>query len=482
MKTSFLPLAAWDLVLTASSASFPSFRTLLKTLSPAALDRLGRRRALRAQARAVARVPALAGFAGRTTDKKTYIDAFPPAQRAVGGRLPDRHVTVDESSGSTGTPYHWIRSRRERTETHRFIRFFTRHVYGRRPAFVLNAFSMGAWATGVNMGQALEGWGTVKNTGPDLAKLCETLKHFGPETDYLVLGYPPFLKQFVDRAAEFGVDLGRYRLRALVGGEGMTEALRDYLETRFEVVYSGYGATDLEIGMAGETPAAVGLRRACRANEALRRDLFGPDGRLPMVFQYNPLTHWAEVTDEGELVFTISRGSLLCPRMRYNIHDQGGVLRWDEAEAVLRAHGLSWADLGAGRDDLRLPFLFVYGRSDATVSVMGANLYPEDTEEAVYRHPDLAAVTLSFCQGLAEGAGGAVRPRFAFCVAEPRAPGLARTYRNALVETLLVLNADFRAGWAESPADLEPVIELWGPGEGPFARDVGRIKQSRLLR
>lgn len=482
MKATLLPLAVWDGVLTLASATYPGFRTLFRWFTPGGLDRLGRRRALRAQSRALRAVPALAGFAGRTTDKKTYIDAFTPDQRSVGGRLPDRNVSVDESSGSTGTPYHWTRGHRERRETHRFIRYFTRHVYGRRPAFVLNAFSMGAWATGVNMGQALEGWGTVKNTGPDLAKLCQTLRYFGPDRDYLVLGYPPFLKQFVDRAADHGIDLSRYHLRALVGGEGMTEALRDYLETRFAVVYSGYGATDLEIGMAGETPAAVGLRRACRHNEALRRDLFGPDGRLPMVFQYNPLTHWAEVTADGELVFTISRGSLLCPRIRYNIHDEGGVLRWDEAEAVLRTHGLTWADLGAGRDDLRLPFVFVYGRSDATVSVMGANLYPEDTEEAVYRHPDLARVTLSFCQGLAEGEGGVVRPRFAFCVADPAVANLAGAFRDALVETLLALNADFRAGWAESPADLEPVIELWGPGQGPFAGDAGKIKQTRLLR
>jgi phenylacetate-CoA ligase len=34
------------------------------------------------------------------------------------------------------------------------------------------------------------------------------------------------------------------------GGEGVTEGLRAYLERSFDAVYSGYGASDLAIGIA----------------------------------------------------------------------------------------------------------------------------------------------------------------------------------------------------------------------------------------
>ncbi len=336
------------------------------------------------------------------------------------------------------------------------------------------------------MGQALESWGIVKNTGPDLVKIFSTLKTFGPDRDYLIMGYPPFLKQLTDQAPAEGLDLKKWKLRALVGGEGMSEGLRRYLlGAGFGAVYSGYGATDLEIGMAGETKATVALRQAAEKNPNLRSDLFGDDPRLPMIFQYNPLMHWAETNSKGELVFTLSRASVMSPRLRYNIHDAGGCRHFDEIAEVLDRHGLSWMSLGVDGDTVPLPLMWVYGRIDSTISVMGENLYPEDAEAAVYSNPELASRTRGFCQGLWEGKNGEVHPRYAFAVdgedAPAQNPELIRLYWDALVTTLLKQNADFRSAWAENANDLEPIIELWNSGTGPFAAEAGRIKQVRKL-
>ncbi len=84
-----------------------------------------------------------------------------------------------------------------------------------------------------------------------------------------------------------GMPWNAYRMQAMVGGEGITEELRDYLLQRFESVYSGC-ATDIEIGVAGESPASVALRRLARTRPDPRHALFGDDSRLPMAFQYNP--------------------------------------------------------------------------------------------------------------------------------------------------------------------------------------------------
>lgn len=480
----FLPLI--ETFLSLASLRYRWFRAVFCRLSPAFLQELGRARALKAWRRALKQVPAYRRHQGQDegawTDKRTYIDQYPLAERCVGGRLPLRQVMIDESSGSTGQPYHWIRSLRERRETHTFIHYFTNYCYGEQPLIVVNAFSQGAWATGLNMGEALQRQGIVKNTGPDLNKIFALLQHLGPANDYLVLGYPPFLKQMVDEARATGFDLATYSLRGLVGGEGMSEGLRQYLLETFTCVYSGYGATDLEIGMAGETPLTVALRQRVQQDPELRRCLFGDDSRLPMIFQYNPVSHFAEVTAEGELVFTINRPSLVAPRIRYNIHDQGGVLRLDELETKLSAFGLSLESLCPGSSrSLKLPILWVFGRKDHTLSVMGANIYPEDLEQALYANPRLAGMTRSFCQGLEDGPQGQVRPLFAFEITQPSNPVLEAEFRHSILETLRQLNSDFRSAWQEFPDTLVPVVKLYGLGEGPFAGDAGRIKQVRLI-
>ena len=103
----------------------------------------------------------------------------------------------------------------------------------------------------------------------------------------------------------------------------MSEGLRDYLLKYAKTVYSGYGASDLEIGMAGENPLTVMIRKLCFKHLSLRKTIFGDEHRLPMLFQYNPLDHLVEIIDH-EVVVTISKPWTLSPRIRYNIKDEGG--------------------------------------------------------------------------------------------------------------------------------------------------------------
>jgi phenylacetate-CoA ligase len=467
---------------------YRAFFWLVTNCPPGVQHAIGRWRAVRAYDHAVRRVPAYRAFVESgncpgipVTDKANYVQKFSIVDRCVDGRLPGHGVAIDESSGSTGTPYNWVRSHEERVTSHAFISHFARYCFGDGPWITINAFSMGAWATGLNMGIALQHNSVVKSTGPDIDKVLSTLELFGPERQYLICGYPPFLKHLMDAADERGFGLHRYRLMGLVGGEGMSEGLRDYLSGTFEKVYSGYGATDLEIGIAGETPLAVAVRRAAREDPKLRRVLFGDDSRLPMVFQYNALSHDITVTGDRELVITISRLNLLAPRIAYNVHDEGGVASYPELARLFRQAGRELADiLPVGERPPALPFVWVFGRSDSTVSVMGANIYPEDVEQALYSEPGLAAVTSSFCLGLREAKDGSVRPRCAFELRVPVTEALLHAFEDRIVAGLYRLNADFRTAMAEHPASARPVIELHPTGTGPFAADRGRIKQVRL--
>ena len=492
-RLDFLLLFPINTVLKVACVRYGSFLAIFKSLSPQVLEWVGKANARAAFFRAARRVPAYARFLAASryrrgappeTDKENYIKPYRTEDRCVEGRLPTRSVTIDESSGSTGTPYNWVRSDLERHQSHIYVSYFARYCYGSQPLVTINAFSMGAWATGINMGLAMGRNGIVKSTGPDIDKILHTIDFFGPRYRYLIAGYPPFLKHLIDAAEEREFPLQQFDMRALVGGEGMAEGLREYLLQRFQSVYSGFGATDLEIGIAGETPLAVAIRRLCHARPEVRAELFGADSRLPMLFQYNPIMHYIEVNEHRELVFTISRKSMLSPRIRYNVHDEGGVARFDEMQRRLARCGIDMQALRreAGSGSLQLPFVWVYGRRDHTISVMGANIYPEDLEQCLYAEPTLSRITHSFCLALAEGAGGAVNPKFLFEIdAEPSA-ALALTFREAMLRRLLALNADFREAWKEYPQTVQPVIELHRRGTGPFAVDSTRIKQIRLVK
>ena len=486
-RLQFFALAPRDWCLRLLCSSYHTFVWAYSLMIPRLMAWSGGLRARRALFRAARTVPAYAahlessGDTAPETDKASYVNRHPTETRCRAGLLPFRHVTIDESSGSTGTPYNWVRTRRERIESQRFISYFARYCYGAESRIVINAFSMGAWATGVNMGQALEANGLVKNTGPDLGKIFSTLRFFGPQHPYLILGYPPFLKRLIDAAGEANFPLGRYRLDALVGGEGMSEGLRDYLLQRFRRVYSGYGATDLEIGIAGETPVSVAIRRLAAHDPRVRQALFGSESRLPMIFQYNPLMHHIEVNARQELLFTITRDSLLSPRIRYNVHDEGGVARFDELAARLRPFGCDPRTLVHSAEPvLRLPFVWVFGRRDSTISVMGANIYPEDIEQCLYSDPALARITRSFCLSLSEHAAQ-VRPCFLFEVEIEPTEELRARFAATMVSKLEQMNADYREARHEYPAALQPEIVLCRPGEGPFAANAGRIKQLRVL-
>ncbi len=468
---------------------------------PAWSERVGLHMAWRAFTRARAQVPAYRAFlSGHNyiqetqemqaeqfasipeTDKNAYVRMFSTADRCVNGQIPAQHVIVDESSGSTGTPYNWVRSRAEVLHTRRSCSYFHRYYFGNQPLFVINAFSMGAWATGVTVGAALEANGIVKSTGPDLDKILHTLRFFGPGYRYLITGYPPFLKRLLDYGEQQGLDWSAYHLVGMVGGEAMSEGLRRYLLRHFEKVLSGYGASDLEVGVAAESELSIALRQLMEERSDVREALIGSEHRVPMLFQYNPLDHYIEVNAQSELVITITR-PVLSPRIRYNVKDEGGIISYNELCRRLRRVGIDvqtllpkvslWA---------RLPFVYVFGRRDSTISYMGANIYPEDVEVSLFASTHASRLG-AFCMELVEDE----RTNEVFpCIHVEVMDGeltdsLAQALQSTLLSKLSELNADFRQAVHEDERAGELQVVLHHAGQGPFARNIGRIKQRYII-
>lgn len=422
------------------------------------------------------------------TSKGSYVTAYPEEQRCWRGRIEVTGSVVDESSGSSGTPFNWVRGRRELNTVHKNLAGYTTLVFPSRRRFVINAYSMGAWATGTNTGIAMAKVAMVKNTGPDLAKIVDTLTHFGPGFEYIVTAYPPFLKHLRDALDAADFPWNEFRISGLVGGEGMTEALRDYLEERFVKVRSGYGASDLTIGVAGETDLSVWLRRRLRVDEALRARLLGPDEhRLPMVFQYNPLETYLETNADNDVVCTVNSTSVMAPKVRYNIGDEGRLHPFPDVLAALEPDVRPEALDAWSTDRMRLPFLFLFGRRDSTVSYMGANIYPQDVEYGLYAGNPMAHLIAGFCLELVEDPDLRSRPvvnirlRPGAVFADAARRDLERRCADGVVAHLASASRDFAESLREDPSAARVEVRVFDHDAGPFAGADNRIKNVYLM-
>ena len=409
-------------------------------------------------------------------DKASYVKAYPIAQRVKNGRLPLKGVMVDESSGSSGTPTSWVRGATERMIVSRMMQLSYRDSVDRKlPVFILNAFALGAWATGMNVSISLTGSSILKSTGPNIDKIVATMIEFGPDYRYVVMGYPPFLKTLADDPR---VDWSKYTVDAGYGGEGISESLRTYLGRRFQRVVGSYGASDLEVNMALESELAIRLRKAVMESEAVRAALIRVDyGVTPMIFQYNPMAYYIETNAAGELVVTMSRPYHIAPKIRYNIHDRGHVLRFPELKSKLRA---------AGRSDLLdglvqpndLPLLFLYGRSDMSIDYYGANVTPDSVREVLYGVDALAPALNTFRLLSFEDDDHTKRMEIAAELVEGATPPAdSEAIAKEVFERLAKINGDFyNALYRTAAPDNPPRLTLHAFETGPFAGGQRKLK------
>jgi len=223
----------------------------------------------------------------------------------------------------------------------------------------------------------------VATPGNNKAEIFRVVKELAPHFQQTVLlGYPPFIKDVIDAGRVEGIEWARYQTKCVFAGEVFSEEWRSLLNERigsqapcFDSA-SLYGTADGGV-LGNETPYSIAIRRWLSRHPAVARDWFG-ESRLPTLVQYDPCSRFFELHDDGTLVVSAENS---VPLVRYHIADQGGLIGFDEMQTLLAEQGVhGMDDLGLSKDyqPRRLPFVFVFGRADFTVSFYGANIYPEN--------------------------------------------------------------------------------------------------------
>lgn len=413
------------------------------------------------------------------TDKANYIKKYSIEDRCVGGCFPAGGIMIDESSGTSGTPNNWVRGNFERHAVKKALQVALHTIVGKKQVFIINAFALGPWATGMNVSISFVDVAILKSVGPDIKKIENTLNLFGPKYDYVIMGYPPFLKNLVDNSA---VNWSKYNIIAAFGGEGLSEGMRDYLSKYFKKVIGSYGASDLEINIAAENDFTISVRKLMLENEEFRKRLVRVDSKnLPMVFQFNPLDYYIESNEEGELIITLCRSTNISPKVRYNIHDTGHVIRYPELVQIIKELKIPTSKLAKSVTDL--PLLFHYGRSDMAVAFFGCKITPQDIQQVIYSLPKLAKVVNSFSLITYEDE----RINKKLTLALEFSNGLKipkdideKEIALKIFEKLKEVNQDYREIAGIVPKASTPFVELYEYGNGPFAINDIRLKQNYI--
>ncbi|KXS11379.1 hypothetical protein M427DRAFT_439465 [Gonapodya prolifera JEL478] len=351
----------------------------------------------------------------------------------------------------------------------------------------------------------------------EILRCCE--RAAGAYDQTVILGYPPFVKTVVDlhnhRRAQ---GLSTFEMRAIkpkfvFAGEVFSESWRDMVGERSGAenvitdIVSIYGTADAGV-LACETPLSVVIRRWLSADPTLSRTLFGKS-RLPSFLQYDACTRLMELTspatssapsaaqektpaqtgagpappkeDEGRtLCFSTLPGwrgdaakgewdkGVVAPLIRYNIHDSGGIMAFDDILDFCRKNGfdpvaaLPESARGSVR---RLPFVWVFGRSMWTVSLYGANVYVENIMVGLESNEVKEGVTGKFVLLTTEDEAGDTVVKVIVELAPSHAPSaaFALVVGTSVHASLVRLNSEF-AHYV--PREKQrPVIELRGYGD-----------------
>ncbi len=407
-------------------------------------------------------------------DKENYIKQYSMDDRCVGGKIPTKNIIIDESSGSSGTATNWVRGLKERKRNAKMIEFGMKTLLGKDPIFVINAFALGPWATGVNVTMSCVSFSKLKSLGPEKEKIENTLKQFGKDHNYVIMGYPPFLKFLVDNSE---IEWEKFNVTFIFGGESMSEGMRDYLfQKGIKKAYSSLGASDLELNISAENDFTISLRRLLRSNQPLRSKILKHTGALPMIFQYNPTDFLLESSNDGELIVTIGRPDYVSPKIRYNIHDRGHTLALKELYLILKDLNINQEELTKPQTDL--PLLLHYGRADMTVSFFGSNISPTDIQEVIYSLPELSKIVNSCNLAVNEDNEGNKKLIISLEVQKGETAELLDLDKTqiAFFENLSKINQDFREAKKMLPNNSLTAICFEDFGSGSFKENDIRIK------
>ncbi len=395
-----------------------------------------------------------------TTNKK-YLRSYKLNDLCWDGNLHDLDM-ISTSSGSTGEPFYWPRGLDQEEEVTKIYEIIYKTFKAdKKKTLLVIGYSMGNWIAGTftltaTMRLAQKGYPiTIISPGIIVEEIVKAIKNLSSNFDQVILaGYPPFVKDVIDRGRNSGIIWPKLDVKFIFGGEVISEQFRDYIlkavgKTReaekLTEAMNTYGSADSAI-LGYETPISIYLRRHAFKNIGIKNELFGDNTHLPTVTQYDPRFKFFEEIN-GKLLFTSSSG---IPLIRYDIGDTGSIISYDQFLATMKRHDINvdkeLTKLNVKKYNYKLPFLYLFGRRDLTTTLYGLNVYPENIKAALESEELSKFVTGKFMMTTEETAKHNQYLLVNIELAESVENGgsLQRLVTKTVVEKLNELNSEYR--------------------------------------
>jgi len=411
-------------------------------------------------------------------DKADYLRKYPRADLCWDGDLKSKSWIISTTSGSTGEPFYFPRGAEQDEQYALTAELYLRSNFKihERSTLYIVAFPMGAWIGGVFTYEALR---RVAENGPyalsiitpgiNKQEVIKAVQNLARDFDQIIIGsYAPFLKDIIDDGIRAGVDWPSYNLGIVFSAEGFSEKFRDYVaaKTGLKNIYTDtlnhYGTVD-QGTIAHETPVCILIRRLALANPELYQAIFGQPTKIPTLCQYHP-EHFYFEDHDGDIYCSADSG---LPLVRYDLKDRGGVITLARMEKIFAEQGLNLRDemAAAGIADTlwNLPFVYVYERSDFSVSFFAFQVYPETVRNALAQGDFPEKLTGKFTMTVDYDTEGQqqLTIHLELKPETPESAEMEEAARAAIVERLLQENSEYRQTHQEYGERVHPKLVFW---------------------
>lgn len=483
-----------------------AYRKLVRSESSTFWQRAGERKALKLFQKAAQCVPAYKDFLRKNnvlpetvktiqdlaqvpyTTKENYIKAYPLTDRSWDGVL-SGHGILAVSSGTSGEPTMWPRgavSEREALLTHEFL-LTELHEIDTYKTLMIIGFPMGMYVSGVATAvpSLLASFThpnlTIATVGYNKGASIDLIKSTGKYYEQIILvGHPFYIKDLIETGTKKGINWKKGpRVHTFMCSEGFNEVWRDYVgdlvgaQSPERAVFNTLGSSEFLL-TGYETPLTIKIRQDAEDKSSLATGVFGSD-LVPNVFQYNPLMRFIQVAEKdklgGDLCITADAG---IPLIRFNQHDSGNVMDYDEVLNAYSKNGGSTVTEGAWH----LPFVTFYGRSDRTLKFYAANIYPEHVSTALDTAGLLPKVTGKFVMDkkLLPNKDQYLEVHIEMRDGIKPSIALMRAIQNTIVKTLEHLNREYLFLRTNLKKDMLPRVILHEEGAGPHFNTAGKTQ------